>query len=106
MDRRELLYAVLPLVVLVALAWGSWLVLRQRGAGRAAHDTRRPWWLNPWPWIGVSAVSVVLGLFVWPGLFGGIVVFVPFLWVSRRRREEMDPKTNGHSRRDGAPGGG
>jgi hypothetical protein len=64
----------------------------------------RPWWGNPWLWVGVSAVFVVLGIFVWPGLFGGVVLFLPFVWVSRPRPPEMDPRTNGHSRRDGAVG--
>jgi hypothetical protein len=122
-DRRELIFAILPFVVLVTLGWGSWLVFRQRSAARreagrgevasrsAASASRdlvrrgRPWWGDPWLWVGVSAVFVVLGIFVWPGLFGGVIVFLPFVWVARSRSSEMDPRTNGHSRRDGGLGG-
>jgi hypothetical protein len=57
----------------------------------------RPWWGNPWLWLGVSAVFVVLGIFVWPGLLGGTFVFLPFLWVGRGQRS-YDPRSNGHGR--------
>jgi hypothetical protein len=119
-DRRELIFAVLPFVVLVALGSGFWLVFRQRAAARRAGSrvdvsrtadrsappfprsrgrAGRPWWGNPWLWVGVSAVFLVLGIFVWPGLFGGVFVFLPFVWVARSRSTEVDPRTNGHSRR-------
>ncbi|HEY7668635.1 MAG TPA: hypothetical protein VIE12_10990 [Actinomycetota bacterium] len=124
MDRPELAYAILPFVVLLVLGCGFWLVFRQRARARAGSRSEpalagsapavpardpgraqaRPWWGNPWLWVGVSAVFVVLGIFVWPGLFGGVVLFLPFVWVSRPRPPEMDPRTNGHSRRDGAVG--
>jgi hypothetical protein len=77
-------------------------VAPDRGSGRAPA---RPWWGNPWLWVGVSAVFVVLGIFVWPGLFGGVVLFLPFVWVSRPRAPDMDPRSNGHSRRHDTMGG-
>jgi hypothetical protein len=44
--------------------------------------------------------SVVLGIFVWPGLFGGTFLFLPFIWVWRPRRgREGDPRSNGHGSR-------
>ena len=45
-------------------------------------------------------VSVVLGIFVWPGLFGGTFLFLPFIWVWRPRRgRDVDPRSNGHGSR-------
>ena len=44
---------------------------------------------------------VVLGLVVWPGLLGGIFLFVPFVWLSRPRAPVVDPRSNGHARREG-----
>lgn len=120
-DAGLLLYVVLPFLALAALSAGSVLVLRRRWrigrgvAGRAARlveptiatpprdpgPSRRPWWRSPWLWIGVSALFAVLGLVVWPGLFGGVFLFVPFVWVWRPRRPTMDPRSNGHSRKEG-----
>jgi hypothetical protein len=73
----------------------------RRQAGRAG----RPWWANPWLWVGVAAVFVVLGIFVWRGLFGGVVVFLPLVWVARPRPPGVDPRSNGHSQRHDALGG-
>jgi hypothetical protein len=42
----------------------------------------RPWWGHPGPWLLVSAVFVLLGLFVFPKLFGFAFLFLPFIWVS------------------------
>ena len=44
---------------------------------------RRPWWGNPFLWVGVSAVFVLLGLFVAPKLFGFAFLFLPFIWIRR-----------------------
>jgi len=49
--------------------------------------------------VAVSVVFVALGLFVWPALFGGVFVFLPFVWVGRPKPDRMDPRTNGHSKR-------
>jgi hypothetical protein len=48
--------------------------------------------------LGLSAVSVVLGILVWPGLFGGTFVFLPFLWIGRVRDRSVDPRSNGRGR--------
>lgn len=45
----------------------------------------------------MSGVFLVLGIFVWPGLFGGPIIFLPFLWIGRERKG-MDPRANGHGR--------
>jgi hypothetical protein len=109
------IYAILPFVTIAALGLGFLVVFRQRAAARRAlppaapplpraprgRQPDRPWWGNPWLWVGVCAVSIVLGLFVWPGLFGGVVVVLPFVWIGRPRHEpRMDPRTNGHTSRD------
>ena len=121
MSHAGLVSAILAFVILAMLSAGIGLILRRRlQMDRAAvrHAARlvepdivtpprdplppaRPWWGNPWLWAGVSAASVLLGLFVWHGLFGGVFLFLPFLWVSRPRTPTMDPRTNGHAKRDG-----
>jgi hypothetical protein len=120
-DRYELTYAALPFVVLVALGFGFWVVFRQRAAARReradgrlvepglaapprdARRAARPWWGNPLLWLGVCAIFFVLGIVVWPGLFGGAFLFLPFVWVARpRRRDDVDPRTNGHGKRGGS----
>lgn len=120
MRFRELVLVALPFVVAFALGVGFLLVFRERAAMNEAirrrarlaepdlatplRDPRpapRPWWGNPWLWVGVSAVFLVLGLYVWPGLFGGTFLFLPFIWVWRPRRgREVDPRTNGHEKRE------
>jgi hypothetical protein len=112
------IYAFLPFVVLVAVGIGVGVVFWQRVATRRVlagrrvvqadvatpprdrPTWRRPWWGNPWLWVAVCGVFVVLGVVVWPWLFGGTVVVLPFAWVWRPRREAtIDPRTNGHARR-------
>jgi hypothetical protein len=116
MDARDVLL-VLPFVVVITLGVGFLLVFRERAAARDVFRRRalaepdlatplrdprppeRPWWGNPWLWVLVSLASVVLGIFVWPGLFGGTFLFLPFIWVWRPRRRDVDPRTNGHGSR-------
>jgi hypothetical protein len=126
-ELRELIFVALPFIVALTLGVGFLLIFRERAAAREVlrrraqlaepdlatplRDPRppaRPWWGNPWLWLLVSVVFVVLGIFVWPGLFGGTFLFLPFIWVWRpRRRREVDPRTNGHaSRSDSSSLGG
>ena len=113
-------YAALPFITIAALGVGFLIVFRQRAAARRAtreqgpmhaaltgSRTReaafpgRPWWGNPLLWVAVCAVSLILGFVVWPGLFGGAFIVLPFVWIWRPRREpKMDPRTNGHTSRD------
>ncbi len=53
-----------------------------------AFPAERPWWGNPWVWLAAGAAFLVLGLVVAPKLVGGIVLFLPFIWIGgwRRRR--------------------
>ncbi len=118
MEARDVLL-VLPFVVLITLGLGFLLVFRERAAAqdvlrrraqlaepdlatplRDSQPPERPWWGNPWLWVLVSLASVVLGIFVWPGLFGGTFLFLPFIWVSRPRPgRDGDPRSNGHGSR-------
>ena len=116
-------FTVMPVIVIVALGAGYVLALRQRSATRREAEARRvtetalppagssalgrprvsarPWWGNPWLWLIACLAFAVLGLVVWPGLFGGTFLLLPFVWVRRPRREaSMDPRTNGHTERD------
>jgi hypothetical protein len=114
-DVRDVVFLALPFVVAIALGIGFLFVFQQRAAMDRAirrraqlaepdlatplRDPRppeRPWWGNPWLWLGVSAAFVLLGLFVWPGLFGGTFFFLPLIWIWRPRQREVDPRTNGH----------
>jgi hypothetical protein len=113
-DARDVVFLILPFVVAIVLGIGFLLVFQQRAMTSEAlrrrgelaepdlatplrdpRPPRRPWWGNPWLWLAVSAVFLLLGLFVWPGLFGGTFFFLPFIWIWRPRRE-VDPRTNGH----------
>jgi hypothetical protein len=118
MELRDVLLAM-PFIVSIALGVGFLLVFRERAAARDVlrrraqlaepdlatplRDPRppaRPWWGNPWLWLLISFAFVLLGIFVWPGLFGGTFLFLPFIWVWRPRRgRDVDPRANGHSRR-------
>ena len=118
MDTREVVLVALPFIVSIVLGVGFLYLFRERAAAREVlrrraqlaepdlatplrdpRPTERPWWGNPWLWIGVSIGFVVLGIYVWPGLFGGTFLFLPFIWVWRPRRRDVDPRTNGHGSR-------
>jgi hypothetical protein len=114
-EVRDLVFVALPFIVAIALGLGFLLVFQQRAAMDEAIRRRaqlaepdlatplrdppppaRPWWGNPWLWLVVSAAFVLLGIFVWPGLFGGTFFFLPFIWIWRPRQRRVDPRTNGH----------
>lgn len=121
MDRSDVFFVVLPFMALALFSIGFVVLFRRRWPmdratmRRAARlvepdivtpprdreQQHPPWWGNPWLWVGISAVSVALGLTVWRGLFGGVFLFVPFVWLSRSRAPTVDPRSNGHSRREG-----
>ncbi len=96
MSRSAVLTVVLPFVVAFALGFASFTMFRRGNPGR------RPWWGSPWLWLGVCVISIVLGVLVWPWLFGGVFLFLPFVWIGRRPGgTRMDPRTNGHARSNG-----
>jgi hypothetical protein len=120
-DRGDLVFVVLPFVALALFSVGFVALFRRRwrmdraAMRRAARlvepdivtpprdqgQERRPWWGHPWLWVGTSAGSVVLGLMVWRGLLGGVFLFVPFVWMSRSKAPTVDPRSNGHAKREG-----
>ncbi|MEP6759385.1 MAG: hypothetical protein ABJB55_09340 [Actinomycetota bacterium] len=102
-------YAILPFVTMAVLTFGLVVVFRQRASVRRAagprqrepSDPPRPWWGNPWLWLAIAAAAVVLGAFVWVGLFSLVLVVIPLVMLQRpRRHREADPSTNGHAHRD------
>jgi hypothetical protein len=56
---------------------------------------RRPWWGNPLIWLAAAAIFLILGLFVAPHFLGGIVIFLPFLWIWPRRESRRDSDDSG-----------
>jgi hypothetical protein len=119
LELRDLILVALPFIVAITLGVGFLLVFRERAALdtmrrraqlaepdlatplRDPKPAERPWWGNPWLWLAVGVVFVLLGLYVWPGLFGGTFFFLPFIWVWRPRRgRDVDPRTNGHEKRE------
>jgi ABC-type Fe3+ transport system permease subunit len=118
MEIRDVFIVALPFIVSIVLGVGFLFVFRERAAAREVlrrralaepdlatplrdpHRPERAWWGNPWLWVVVCLVSVLLGIFVWPGLFGVTFLFLPFIWVWRPRRgRDVDPRTNGHGSR-------
>ena len=53
---------------------------------RDPQPPERPWWGNPGCGSAVASCSWCSGIYVWPGLFGGTFLFLPFIWVWRPRR--------------------
>lgn len=64
--------------------------MRRWDATARPSPARRPWWGIPSVWVGVAALSIVLGLFVAPRLFGFAFLLLPLVWISGldRRRDE------------------
>jgi uncharacterized protein YjeT (DUF2065 family) len=118
-DLNEVVLVALPFIVSIVLGVGFLYLFRERTSAREVLRRRaqlaepdiatplrdpqrpeRPWWGNPWLWVAVCLVFVVLGIYVWPGLFGVTFLFLPFIWVWRPRRgRDVDPRTNGHAKR-------
>jgi hypothetical protein len=76
------------LVVLLFLALLAITAVVLSLTGRLGTEPRgepaqpvRPWWSNPLVWVGVSAVFLILGLVAAPRLLGGIVLFLPLIWI-------------------------
>ena len=100
-------YAIIPFLTMAVLTFGVVVVVRQRAASRHAPASversarPRPWWGSPWMWIGITVVAVILGAFVWVGLYALVLVVVPLvIWQRPTRGPAVDPRTNGHARRD------
>lgn len=92
---KTLLLILVPFLVIlgiaVTVAMASGQVEEGGGDGETAPEGSRPprpWWANPVVWALASGLFVLVGLLVAPKLFGGIFLFLPFIWMSglgRRR---------------------
>ncbi len=117
----ELVFVLLPFITAAALGAGFFAVFRERAAARRSWGNRRlvepdlaapprdpvprdrAWWASPWIWLVACAVFLVLGIVVWPGLFGGTFLLLPFVWIWRpRRTPRVDPRSNGHGSKGGS----
>jgi hypothetical protein len=77
---------LIPAAIFVALVAGV-VALRDRGM----RDPARPWWGSPAVWIAGSIAFVLVGVFVFPRLFGFTILFLPFFLArsfGRRRPED------------------
>ncbi len=78
---------ILAPVVLVAAALALVLAVRERRAAESPAIGRpRPWWGSPLVWLGVAAVSILVGLVIAPRVFGFTFLFLPFVWIGRTGR--------------------
>jgi len=102
-------YAILPFVTMAVLTFGFVVVFRQRAAARRATASPnrppptppRPWWGSPWLWVAITVVAVLLGAFVWVAFYALVLVVVPLVVLQRpARAPRVDPRANGHARRD------
>ena len=78
---------LIPAAIFVAVVAGA-VAFRDRGT----RDPERPFWGSPVVWVAGSVAFVLLGLFVFPRLFGFGVLFLPFLLARSfgRRRPDND----------------
>ena len=74
MDTLALILVPAVLFVLVAaLVLGSRRPVIDRPPG--------PWWGNPAVWVPLSAVLILVGVFVAPRLLGFTFVLLPLIWI-------------------------
>ena len=79
---------LIPAAIFVAIA-AAIVVL----GNRSVRDPERPWYSSPVVWVAGSLAFVLLGVFVFPRLFGFTVLFLPFLLArsfGRRRPEDHE----------------
>ena len=77
--------AFLGLLGVVALVARATHQAESVGARPPRSVPSRPWWGDPRVWVIAAIASVVVGVLLAPGLFGRVVVFLPFLWLGRAR---------------------
>jgi hypothetical protein len=79
----------LALILLPACAFVAAVALVLAYRRGRALEPERPWWGTPGVWIGLSMVSVLVGVFAFPRLLGITFLFFPFVVlrsVGRGRR--------------------
>jgi hypothetical protein len=77
-----------PAAIFIAIA-AIIVAFRNRWIG----DPERPWYSSPVAWVAGSLAFVLLGVFVFPRLFGFTILFLPFLLArsfGRRRPEDQE----------------
>ena len=86
MGTTALLLVILGTFLLFSLVV-LWLLRRvvEPGPLGDGGSPTRPWWGNPLVWLAVSAVFVLVGVFLAPRFLPGVVVFIPFLWLAKPR---------------------
>ncbi len=81
--------AVTILITVFAAVIAGAVVAYSRQREAVPH---RRWWQTQAVWVGVAAVSVMLGVFVAPRLLGFTFVLLPFLWIGRLGRRPREPR--------------
>lgn len=69
----------LALILVPAFAFVSAVALVLAYRRGRALEPGRPWWGRPGVWIGLSIVSVLVGLVAFPRLLGFTFLFFPFV---------------------------
>ena len=73
-------------ILLPALAFVAAVALVLAYRRKRALEPERPWWGMPGVWIGLSMVSVLVGLVAFPRLLGFTFLFFPFVVMRSVRR--------------------
>jgi hypothetical protein len=92
-DARTLLFIAAGFGLVVAVLITA-LTISSRFGGTinlAAEQPHRPWWGNPVVWLLVGAAFTVVGLFVFPKIFGFAFLFLPLIWISRFGKRRWNP---------------
>jgi hypothetical protein len=89
---NPLAVSVLAIAIAAAIGGAAVAFARSREA-----EPLRPWWQHSALWVGVSAVLVLVGVFVVPKLLGFTFLFIPFIWFGGiGRRTPPRPRSNPH----------
>ncbi len=81
MNVQILLLILLPFAALA----GVTALLVRRSHLQPEVRVVHPWWGQPAYWLVLTAIFLVLGLFVAPRILGGIFLFLPFVWMRGSR---------------------
>lgn len=81
MNVRILLLILLPFAALA----GVTVLLLRRSDVRSDVRVVRPWFGQPAYWLVLTAIFLVVGLFVAPRILGGVFLFLPFIWMRGSR---------------------
>lgn len=93
MDGRTLFLIAAGFALVVAVVVTA-LTISSRFGGTvnvASAEPHRPWWGNPVVWLLVGSAFSVVGLFVFPRIFGFALLFLPFIWIGRFGKRRWNP---------------